>query len=297
LLRLVLVPLLSLLLGTASAEAASLTPWQLTTPLPVALAGHGMTATTTHVYVLGGVSGTNCTSADAVNVAPILPDGSLGTWSATTSLTFPRGFLGAAVVGRYLYVVGGANGCGLVEATKYATVERAEILPDGTLGPWVSVASLTHPRAHMPVVTDGTHLYAVGGYDGTRTNTVDMTTVLADGSLAAWQAVAGMVVGRDGPTAGIVNGRLCAARGLGAGILSSSEGAAIQGDETLASWQPMSPLSVARYQAVAAGVAGTFWVAGGTDDSAFFNTTEQTVCDATGAITGWTPGATAVDTS
>ena len=61
-----------------------------------------------------------------------------GTWTATTPLTFPRGFLGAAVVGRYLYVVGGANGCGLVEATKYATVERAEVLPTGPRH-WVSV--------------------------------------------------------------------------------------------------------------------------------------------------------------
>ena len=97
--RLVFSLLLPLFLVPASADAASLTPWQLTTPLPVALAAHAMTATTTHVYVLGGVSGTNCTLVDSVNVAPILPDGSLGTWTATTPLTFPRGFLGAAVVG------------------------------------------------------------------------------------------------------------------------------------------------------------------------------------------------------
>ena len=143
----------------------------------------------------------------------------------------------------------------------------------------------------MPVVTDGTHLYAVGGFDGTRTNTVDMTTVLADGSVAAWQAVAGMTVGRDGPAVGIVNGKLYSAGGLYAGLLSSSEGAAIQTDGTLALWQGMAPLSVARYQAVGAGVAGTFWVAGGTDDIANFNTTVQAVCDATGAITSWTAGA------
>jgi hypothetical protein len=195
----VVLSLLSLLLIAAPTHAATLSAWQLTTPLPAARLGHAMTATTTHVYVLGGVTGTNCTLMNSVIFAPILPDGNLGAWSATTALTFPRGYLGAVVVGKWLYVVGGANGCGLVEATKYATVERAEILPDGALGPWTAMAPLTHPRAHMPLVTDGLHLYAVGGFDGSRTAAVHMTSVLLDGSLAAWQAVAGMTVGRDGP--------------------------------------------------------------------------------------------------
>jgi len=59
--RIVIPLLLGLVFVTPSADAASLTAWELTTPLPVALAGHAMTATTTHVYVLGGVRGTNCT--------------------------------------------------------------------------------------------------------------------------------------------------------------------------------------------------------------------------------------------
>ncbi len=277
------------LFDTAPAHTATLSTWQLTTPLPVARASHAMTATTTHVYVLGGGTPTSCTS-DSVIFAPMLPDGNLGAWTPTTSLTFPRTLLGAAVVGKWLYVVGGASGCDLVGDTKYATVERAEIFPDGTLGPWVSVASLTHGRAHMPVVTDGLHLYAVGGYDGSRTDSVDMTTVLPDGSLAAWQPVAGMTVGREAAAVGLANGRLYAAGGLFEGILASSEGTVIHTDGTFAGWQAMGALSVARYQAVGAGVAGSFWVAGGTNDLSFFNTTERAVIDASGAITGWTAG-------
>jgi len=155
------------------------------------------------------------------------------------------------------------------------------------------MASLTHARAHMPVVSDGLHLYAVGGYDGNRTASVDMTSVLLDGSLAAWQAVVGMTVGRDErPAVGIANGRLYAAGGLYAGILASTEGAVIHANGTLAAWQGMVPLSVARYQPVGAWVAGSFRVPGGNNDNsvAFFNSTEQAVCDATGAITGWTAG-------
>jgi len=107
--RIVIPLLLGLAFINAAAEAASLTAWQLTTPLPEGLAAHTMTATTTHVYALGGVG------VDAVYVAPMLPDGSLGSWTATTALSFPRGFLGAAVVGRYLYVVGGASAVDLVK--------------------------------------------------------------------------------------------------------------------------------------------------------------------------------------
>jgi hypothetical protein len=83
---------------------------------------------------------------------------------------------------------------------------------------------------------------------------------------------------------------LYAAGGLGAGILASTEGAVIQADGTLAAWQGMAPLSVPRYQAVGAGVAGSFWVAGGDDEATFFSSTELAVFDATGAITDWTAG-------
>ncbi len=286
-----LLPLfLPLLVIVSEAGAASLEPWQLTTPLQVSRNAHGMVATPTHVYVLGGYS-VSCTLLDSVEFAPIQADGSLGQWSFTTPLSFPRNFLGAVVVGDFLYVVGGADGCGLVEATKFAIVERAEIQSDGTLGQWNPVAFLNNPRAHMPVVTDGTYLYAVGGFDGGRTNTVVMTTVLPDGSLTPWQLVASMTSGREAAAVAIVNGILYAAGGLFSGVLNTTEGAVIQPDGTLAAWQPMAPLSVRRYQATGASVAGAFWVVGGTPNGVIFNTTEQAVFDASGAIIGWTADA------
>lgn len=79
--RIALPLLLGLVFVTAPTHAATLSVWELTTPLPAALAGHAMAATTTHLYALGGV--------DAVDVVPIHPDGSVGAWRATTSLTFP----------------------------------------------------------------------------------------------------------------------------------------------------------------------------------------------------------------
>jgi len=283
--------LLSPLLLPSPGGAATLSPWEFTTSLQVPRFSPGMAATNTHVYVLGGGTGTNCTILGSVEFAPIQANGSLGPWATTTALSFPRGYLGAAIVGKYVYVVGGANWCGLIEATKYATVERAEILADGSLGPWSAVAPLTHGRAMMPVVTDGTHLYAVGGFDGTNTNTVEMATVQPDGSLSSWQSVSAMTQGRAGAAVAVLNGRLYAAGGLGAGIQASSESAAILPDGTLGAWQPMAAMSVRRYQAAGAGVGGSFWVTGGTPNGVVLNSTEEAVLDQTGTITNWLPGA------
>jgi hypothetical protein len=247
-----------------------------------------MAATATHVYVLGGSNTTHC-SVGSVFVAPILADGRLGAWAPTTALTVARNLLGAAVVGKWLYVVGGISGCDLVGDPKSAAVERAEILPDGTLGPWVTAAPLTQARAHMPVVSDGLHLYAVGGFDETRTNTVEMSTVLPDGALTPWQLVAPMTSGRESAAVAVIGGTLYAAGGLGGGILASSEGATVLSDGTLAPWQPMAAMSVPRYQAAGAAVGGTLVATGGTPNGTVFNSTEGAVLDGAGTITSWLP--------
>ncbi len=276
------------------AVASSLEPWQFTTPLHVPRNGHGMAATGTHVYALGGANNVSapCTTLASVEVAPILADGNLGAWTFTGPLSFPRFTTRAVVVGNFLYVVGGANGCGLGDAVLFTSVERAAILPNGTLGPWVAVAALTRGRAHMALVTDGIHLYAVGGFDGSRTNTVDMSTVLSDGSLTPWQLVTPMTIGREAPGAAIVNGMLYAAGGLTpGGIVASTEGTRIQANGTLGAWQPMAPMGIARYQAAGVSLGNTIWMMGGGPQGSGSPTTERAIFDGTGAIAGWTPDA------
>jgi hypothetical protein len=81
--RIVFALLLALVFINASADAASLPSWLLTTPLPIARAAHGMAATATHVYAIGGFAG-SCSAVSAVEFAPIFSDGNLGSWSDTT---------------------------------------------------------------------------------------------------------------------------------------------------------------------------------------------------------------------
>jgi hypothetical protein len=276
------------------AGTASLEPWQFTTPLQVPRNGHGMAATGTHVYALGGANNVAapCTTLASVEAAPILSDGSLGAWTFTRPLSFPRFTTRAVIVGNFLYVVGGADRCGLVEAVLFGSVERAAILSDGTLGPWLVVASLTRGRAHMAVVTDGGRLYAIGGFDGSRTNTVEMNTVLPDGSLTPWQLVTPMATGREAPGAGILNGMVYAAGGLTpGGIVATTEAARIQANGTLGAWQTMAPMGTARYQAVGVTAGNTLRMIGGGPQGAGSPTTERAILDGAGAIAGWTPDA------
>jgi hypothetical protein len=68
-----LLPLLA-----SRVDAASLGSWQFTTPLQVPRYSFGLAATPTHLYALGGVTGTSCSLLTSVEVAPIQPDGRLG---------------------------------------------------------------------------------------------------------------------------------------------------------------------------------------------------------------------------
>lgn len=57
----------------------------------------------------------------------------------TTPIPDPRQMYGTAVLGDYLYVIGGNNKNGYLN-----TVLKASIMPDGTLGKWTFTTPLPH---------------------------------------------------------------------------------------------------------------------------------------------------------
>lgn len=95
------------------------------------------------------------------------------------SLTVARHQTTAAIIGNYLYVIGGGNAGGQVN-----TIERATINPaDGTLSTWQVVTTMTTARYSLcEAVVASSVLYLLGGSNGGGTYLNDYETYRADAS-------------------------------------------------------------------------------------------------------------------
>ena len=164
------------------------------------------------LYVSGGLS-----SSGAVNTtqyADIRPNGTLGSWTASTNLPSARYGHDMQVYNDRLYVIGGTPSLG---GTALNTVHYTKINSDGSLNSWVQTTSFTTGRytngGTMSVVW-GAYLYVSGGcsaanvsgYCTTTQSDTQVASINADGSIDIWNAVGtvsnqrsafGMVAWRD----------------------------------------------------------------------------------------------------
>lgn len=168
--------------------------WQTTTPNNLALTGRAAFAHGDYLYAVGGFQ--HPQSSQIVERATILPGGQLGAWEVLSStLSTGRASFGVVRTARYVYALGGYTGSYSVATN---TTERAELLPDGSLGPWETAGSLTIPRRNFATVAANGYVYVIGGryHEGESSHTplvpylksVERAAILRDGSLGPWQA-------------------------------------------------------------------------------------------------------------
>lgn len=129
------------------------------------------------LYLVGG-HGAGEPRLTEVHRAAVLPDGSLGPWTATTPI--PQPVYDHVVVhsGGRLYLLAGAAGD--------TAVFTAAIGPDGSLGAWTPTTSLLPSRQSFAAVAWGSHVYATGGNSGGTRDFVQRATVQSDGTLGPW---------------------------------------------------------------------------------------------------------------
>ena len=145
--------------------------WSYTMPLPMTRTGHAGAVYNGYIYVMGGFRDAN--RSDDVLYAKINSDGTLGTWSVTTSFSTARSdFAGVASYyevsdGAYVYIFGGRT-----DGKKYCNdVQRALINSDGTLGSWSTISWFPNAR-YSPgglvwYCKGNYNMYIIGGFDGT----------------------------------------------------------------------------------------------------------------------------------
>ncbi|MFZ1598054.1 MAG: hypothetical protein WAW26_19580, partial [Anaerolineae bacterium] len=156
-----------------------------------------------------------------------LPDAIRG-WTAVTSLPETLDSAAAVTVGDWLYLLGGLHG---EQAT--ATVRRARINADGSLGAWQATTPLPVALDGHPAATHNNRIYVIGGY---QQRSVYMASVHADGSLGAWQALSQLPNARYATGAVVLNNTLYVLGGYDAAPLRTVLRAPIRADGTVGEW-------------------------------------------------------------
>lgn len=174
-------------------DDGSLGAWQSTTPISTARYGHSAaTAGKRNIYVVGGHTGPQITNS--VEWAVINLDGSLDSWEYTSPMNSTRWRPAAVVAGDFIYAIGGVEGGGEdggdSVASILASVEGAPIKPDGSLGLWQTMSSMTTARYGHAAVVVGNYIYAIAGSGvDTPLTSVERAAINPNGSLGPWQAV------------------------------------------------------------------------------------------------------------
>ena len=154
--------------------------WTTATSLPGTVYGSQAIVTKDRVYLLGGII--NDAYSSTVYTAPILADGTLGTWTAATSLPGTVYYSQAIVTKDRVYLLGGYTG-----SASSSTVYTAPINADGTLGTWTTATSLPGTVGYSQAIVTKDRVYLLGGYiNNASSSTVYTAPILADGTLGTW---------------------------------------------------------------------------------------------------------------
>jgi len=157
--------------------------WLNGTALPQTRSALSSFVSNGHIYILGGSSGF---VYNTIYVAPLnTTNGSIGTWTLTTSFTTGRYYTGVITNGEYVYLMGGQD----INGKYLDDVQYAKVNEDGTIGAWNPTTSFSMKRSGLsPVVYNG-YLYIFGGFDGTTSyNTTEYAPINANGTIGNWQA-------------------------------------------------------------------------------------------------------------
>ena len=160
--------------------------WQATAPMQLARRAPAAATYNGFIYVIGGI-GANDRYVQPVEFAAIHDDGTLGPWQQTSSIIAGRFYNAAIADNGFIYTFGGGSGDTGKQNYPIASVERARISPDGSLGPWQTISQMLSPRRGLKTVIHNNTIYAIGGYDGRFLKSIERTTIQADGLLSNWQ--------------------------------------------------------------------------------------------------------------
>ena len=255
----------------------SLQPWQLTRGLNEERGFFSAAVVNGYIYVAGGGNGDNGEHLlQSVERAAVQADGSLGPWQTLdTRLTMPRRCVKLLIQDKRLYALGGFGG------TLLDSVESAEILKDGTLGPWrLEAKRMTMPRYVNAAKQVGDLSIVIGGHQEIGGVGLKAVEVVQLGSDEGWQKTSPMQYGRYALSAASDGHFVWAIGGLDGAIYTDKiEKSRIKADGPLAqrlgNWSESTPLSSPRANASVVVGNGRIYIIGGTNRDGYYNSVES----------------------
>lgn len=222
---------------------------------------------------------------NSVEWARVDADGQLGPWHEANPMLTPRRSPTAAVVGDYLYAMGGYNGAFL------RTVERAKILKGGGLDPWEWVPqSLTTSRYIHGGAAVGNRIYVVGGHlmeSGRGSSAAEWATVGSDGQINSWKPTSALLQPRFLAGSAATDESIFVIGGYDGQYLSSVEQARILPDGNLGPWTQTTPLPTPREGPAVTVYGKKIYVIGGSNNGVFLRTAEWAEVGQDGRLGHW----------
>jgi N-acetylneuraminic acid mutarotase len=189
----------------ADVTSGMIDSWSATTALPVPSKAQGAVAVNGYLYSIGGGDATNDRHAE-VYVAPVLSSGSLGSWQATTALPAPRANLSVVSARGFIYAIGGDDEQVELTTTVYVAMPDADT---GDVGSWLTTTPLPTPRRGFVALTDGRHIYVIGGEtSGGAIGEVLYSEIAGDGTIGPWQPTEPLLLPRYRHAGVLANGNL-----------------------------------------------------------------------------------------
>lgn len=173
--------------GSGATANGTLSGWQLLPErMPLPRANHCAVAMGGYLVVIGGnyepQGSSNFVTIDEVDVAKLMPDGSLGSWSKAGTTPSPVIESACAADGNHLYLIGGIYD----DMADEGQVWEADLSADGVLGKFTSVGTLPGGRllvGQEAWIADGV-LYAVN--DDLMPGAVVVLQASLGSSIGAW---------------------------------------------------------------------------------------------------------------
>lgn len=253
-------------------DGGTLERWNEVGELPVlmgpTIAQHGQ-----DIVLVGGVrmeDGARVT-ATATDVVRVQPDGSLIA-TAGPALHVPRFHATTAVVGDFVFVLGGFPDNTVFEATD--SIERAR-WQGGALSAFEEVSPLPEPLTHHASVAYGQGIYLISGVtDSGPTANVWYARVDEAGALSEWTVVGELPAARGTHAASVVRDKLVVAGGMDdpddMGEVPEVLAATVHEDGTLDAFEVVATMEVPRMHVHQAPLVGSslYLVGGAAHDHA-----------------------------
>lgn len=263
--------------------------WQTTTSIAYGSSGQIIGAMAGayngYMYLMGGHNNGAGAAYSDVQSAPINSDGTLGNWTATTSLAATTYTAGVSIYNGYIYI--------LSNQSNSTAAYYAPVYTNGVVGTWFAQPSrpLTSGRWGGSAVAYGNYVFYLGGSGPS--NVVESAALLEPMDTEANSAVSSsFTTSRERAASIAYNGCLYELGGYGGGSNQYVNYVQYAPIETLgnitASWPTTSFFTTSRADIAAVAADGYMYVIGGFNSTTYYNTVQYAAINSDCTLGSWT---------